>query len=514
MLNKEFFRELSASDEEFDIEEILELSENVEDAVSYDIDLLKSTVQSDCDILHEMEKTTCCISADCDPKLVALTQELVSIVQQAESEAIDDSDYQQKRKVLIFSHYEDTIDWIEGYLKSVIETSSELACYKTHMVSVSGTDVRNGINRENAIYGFAPLSSGAPPDLSEDKYDLLLSTDVLAEGMNLQQCRNIINYDLPWNPMRLVQRHGRIDRIGSPHDKVYLRTIFPDDQLEALLNLEERVRRKLAQAAASVGVEDAPIEEASTREQSFAETREEIERLHRQDASIYESGGTEGATQTGEEYRQELRTALGKYGESLQELPYRIGSGIVKGTQSGHFFCAVVDERIYLRFVPSEVTEGIVTELGSCLRLIECTEDTPRNLKLEMALDAYKAWDKAKLSIFDAWMYETDPANLQPKVRKLNREVAAFIRENPPEGVDQNTIKRCLDAVESPWSRREENQLREVWQEQSGTLSEKSRRLIECIEQIGAEPFQPPEPLPPISHDDIHLICWLAIESL
>jgi len=81
--------------------------------------------------------------------------------------------------------------------------------------------------------------------------------------------------------MRLIQRHGRIDRIGSPHRTVFLRTFFPDRQLDALLNLEERVRRKLAQAAASVGVEDAPIELGATGEQTFAETRGEIERLRR-----------------------------------------------------------------------------------------------------------------------------------------------------------------------------------------------------------------------------------------
>ena len=59
-----------------------------------------------------------------------------------------------------------------------------------------------------------------------DEIDILISTDVLAEGVNLQQARHIINYDMPWNPMRLVQRHGRIDRIGSQHKRVFLRTIL------------------------------------------------------------------------------------------------------------------------------------------------------------------------------------------------------------------------------------------------------------------------------------------------
>ena len=93
--------------------------------------------------------------------------------------------------------------------------------------------------------------------------------------MNLQQCRNIINYDLPWNPMRLVQRHGRIDRIGSTHRDVYLRCYFPDVRLDAILELESRIRRKLAQAAAAVGVEHEVIPGAPTSEIVFAETRED-----------------------------------------------------------------------------------------------------------------------------------------------------------------------------------------------------------------------------------------------
>ena len=92
-----------------------------------------------------------------------------------------------------------------------------------------------------------------------DDFDILITTDVLAEGVNLQQCCHIINYDLPWNPMRLVQRHGRVDRIGSRHQEVFLRTIFPTDRLDALLDLEQRILDKLALATRSIGVAS-PIE--------------------------------------------------------------------------------------------------------------------------------------------------------------------------------------------------------------------------------------------------------------
>jgi superfamily II DNA/RNA helicase len=132
---------------------------------------------------------------------------------------------------------------------------------------------------------------------------------VLTEGVNLQQCRNIINLDIPWNPMRLVQRHGRIDRIGSLHPRVFLRTIFPAERLDQLLNLEQRILAKIAMAAASIGV-TSPVDGAAHGQQVFTETREEIERLLREDPTLYERGGTANATQSGEEYRQPPHTAL------------------------------------------------------------------------------------------------------------------------------------------------------------------------------------------------------------
>src|SRR5690606_6934905 len=103
--------------------------------------------------------------------------------------------------------------------------------------------------------------------------------------MNLQQAARIINYDLPWNPMRLVQRHGRIDRIGSPHSEVYLRCVFPDRRLDDLLGLEERLHRKIKQAAAAVGVGEI-LPGSTTADVTFAETREEIERLLAEDPTI------------------------------------------------------------------------------------------------------------------------------------------------------------------------------------------------------------------------------------
>jgi hypothetical protein len=513
VLRKTFFQELSAAegDDEL-IDELIECGDHTEPTGLYNLDMLRRDAQADRDLLARLHKRTAHVKPDNDTKLAALVEELVRVVEQAREDSVTPEDERRARKVLIFSFYEDTVNWVEGFLDRLIERDKRLSCYRGRMASVAGNEVRHGVSRRDAIWGFAPESSGAPPGSQEDKFDLLVCTDVLAEGLNLQQSCNIINFDLPWNPMRLVQRHGRIDRIGSPHKRVFLRTYFPDKQLDALLNLEARVRRKLAQAAASVGVEVAPIERGAEGQQSFTETREEIERLRQNDASIYERGGTMSSAQTGEEYRQELRKALMKRGDEIRSLSWKAGSGMAKGKHRGHFFCATVGKRVYLRFVPLD-GGGLVTEVGTCLRMVECVEETPMVMPQDLKHTAFSAWQKARQNIFASWTYETDPANLQPRVPALNRAVAEHLRQYAAPGTDQQRLARCLEAVEAPCSVREQKLLRTVFEKDFPSADAKSLALVVEIERIGLEPFHAPEPLPPIQPEDVHLICWMAIES-
>ena len=295
------------------------------------------------------------------------------------------------------------------------------------------------------------------------------------------------------------------------------------DRLDRLLDLERRILDKLAMAAASVGVA-APIEGAAQGGQVFAETREEIEKLMAEDASLYERGGTAGAAQTGEEYRQTLRKALDRDRERIESLPWKVGSGMRKGARRGMFFCAVVGresdfERTYLRFVaaaddwnPRKGGDAIERELGTCLRLIECAADTPTWYPEGLRERAHGFWDVAQDDILLDWMRETDPANLQPSIRPLNHRVAAFIRANPPSDMSEDHSNRALDILESPWPRREEMLLRE-WFDTSGREGGAlSRFLIDRVLETGLEPVVPPRPLPPISSEDIELLCWVGIE--
>jgi len=372
-----------------------------------------------------------------------------------------------------------------------------------------------------AVEQFAPESSGSRT--GEDLVDILITTDVLAEGVNLQQCRHIVNYDMPWNPMRLVQRHGRIDRIGSKHKEIFLRTIFPADRLDALLHLEERIVNKLAMAASSVGVVS-PIENIQSKQQVFSESREEIEKLMRGDASLFIRGGTKSSTQSGEEYRQTLRQGIKDCSEEfLVNLAWKSGSGFKSEEFNGYFFCAKVGDRTYLRLITTDDNWAVLNEeendeqvifgeIGTCLRIIECANDTELFFPDECLDHVYEAWESIRDNIWDEWTIQTDPINLQPKVRPLNLKVRDFLRKTESIDTEQKKLERAIDILESPWPRRDENLLRH-WFEEDESDDLKVVHLIDNILSSGLEPFKLVEPLPPINKDDIKLIVWMALKK-
>lgn len=522
---REFFQENSIADDQ-DIDELLMNESIMQDISNYDIDRFKSDLKNDYEILISIKKEIT-IDQRKSSKLAELSKLLKSIILDAEENSIDDQDARQKRKVMIFSYFEETTSWIKDYLETVLSNDPELEPYKGKLAVVTGqTQEWEGLSKDEVIDRFAPISMEAKEG-TEDKYDLMVCTDVLAEGLNLQQCRNIINYDLPWNPMRLVQRHGRIDRLKSPHPEVFMYSFFPDNRLDDLLQLEQRIRNKIAIASASIGVEVTPIVDGAESDLIFSDTIEEIQKIYQEDATIFEKGGTDSATQTGEIYRAELRRAIHQKGIDVSSLPNRIGSGLRKsingGIESGYFFCANIafrenDEiksRTLLRFVPKNLSEDseIITELASCLRIIECSEESEGLDVLDHMNNAYEAWMHAKSSIFDWWHLQTDPANLQPNIPKINRDVSDFLFNNPPKDIDYEAFNSILSSVEAPWRERDCRLLREIWKLDFDSDEHKAIALCKRIEEIGVEPYVAPKPLVNIEEADINLICWMYIES-
>lgn len=487
--------------------------EYLEDASGYDIERMTGHALRDRDLLDGFAARARTVTRAADPTLAALAEELAVIADQARREGIGAADERDRRKVLVFTYFADTVEWIIGFLKEAVLRDERLAPYRDRIASHTGS---GGQARDPAI-DFAP-DTAAPGLGRPDLYDLLVTTDVLAEGVNLQQARHIINYDLPWNPMRLVQRHGRIDRIGSKHRDVFVRCIFPDARLDALLGLEERLNRKIAHAAASVGVGEVIPDQQRRLDRSFTETREEIERLRAEDAAIFERGGTEMGAQSGEEFRAELRSAMRDpdIAYTVPRLPWGTGSGMAarSGGESGHIFCARIgdDPSPVFRFVGA--SGDVATDTLGCLWLARPAEgfETPRVLDATAAEAAFKAWEDAQSDIVDRWNHFADKANLEPRIPAALRQAAEIVRSHPPPTLKDDEIAAAVDSLQAPYTERIIRLVRMALRS-APTPADQAAAVLRIVEEQGLQPQPVPEPLPEITADDVHLVCWQALTA-
>jgi hypothetical protein len=508
VLGSEALAELAETDSDEEWLEILAEGEQL-DAGEVDVPRLRAAVRGDRELLEGLRTQAARVTASNDPKLRLLVEELAVIAARAGADGASEEDIRNRRKVIVFSYFADTVRWIRDHLLDALASDRRLAVYRGRMAMVTGDED----GRKTAVYGFAPVSSEAPAGYDEDRFDILLTTDVLAEGMNLQQAARIVNYDLPWNPMRLVQRHGRIDRIGSPHREVFITCVFPDRQLEALLALEDRIRRKLAQAAASVGLDSEILPGIEVVDHTFADDVAEIRRLRSGDATLFQLAGEDPRAHTGEEYRQELRRALQDREAELRALPGGAGSGLRRGRVRGHFFCARVDDRVLLRFVPLDRSKPIERDALACLRTITCDPGTARVLPESLRESAYGSWERARTDILTEWAKASDPATLQPPIRPLFRQAAEHLRRfRPPEMTQADQIA-LIEALEAPRGMRDERALRKVFRPDGHEGEQSSREIARVVRERGFQPWKPPAPLPSIDAEDVTLVVWMGVEA-
>ena len=166
-------------------------------------------------------------------------------------------DGKTNRKLLVFTTFKDTAVYL---YKELADLAMEL---KLNMAMVSGdvTQTTYGNKDFNAILtNFAPRARGRVSGV-RDNIDLLIATDCISEGQNLQDCDAVLNYDIHWNPVRIIQRFGRIDRIGSRNTAVKMINYWPTEDMEVYLRLQSRVESRMALADAAASGDDDPLNE-------------------------------------------------------------------------------------------------------------------------------------------------------------------------------------------------------------------------------------------------------------
>lgn len=154
-------------------------------------------------------------------------------------------------KVLVFSFFSDTVD----YLKEKLLASPSALVTELNAGFVSG---KNKDDAGSLAGRFSPNAKEYKLEEDETELQYLFATDVLSEGQNLQDCGVIVNYDLHWNPVRMIQRNGRINRLGSQHKEVYIHNLFPADEIDQYLGLVKRLESKIEVINFCVGL-DQPV---------------------------------------------------------------------------------------------------------------------------------------------------------------------------------------------------------------------------------------------------------------
>ncbi|MYH08920.1 MAG: hypothetical protein F4143_01905 [Gemmatimonadales bacterium] len=246
-------------------------------------------------------------------------------------------------------------------------------------------------------------------------------------------------------------------------------------------------------------------------QQVFADDREQIEGLRRGDSSLFERGGEGVHAHSGEEYRQELRKGIERWGGRIRDLAWGVGSGFVGGDRTGHVFCARVFDRVFMRFVPADPDAKIERDTLTCLGILSCAEHTERALSEAFAEGAFGAWERARRDIYEEWMLATDPATLQPGIRPLFRAAADHVRMHPAPELSVEDRDRVADALEAPWGIRQERRLREVFVSEEVAPGELTRKIADVVNELGLQPWRPPEPLDPIGEDEVDLIVWMGV---
>ena len=287
----------------------------------YNVDDMLDETLDDLEQLAEFLRLVKDVRPDRDSKLTALAKLL------AEDKEL------KGRKVIIFTEFSDTAEYLEHHLKDKGFKNVE---------RIDGSS--NQKQRSASIHRFAPYYNDATPPSEDKAINILIATDVLAEGLNLQDANRLINFDLHWNPVRLMQRIGRVDRRMNPdteakiikahpeqagtRNTVMYWNFLPPDELETLLRIYNRVNRKTVVISKAFGIEGKKLLKPDDDFDPIKEINEQFE------------GEQSGSERLALEY-QELAKEHPELIDKLPKFPLKTFSGkeSPKSDTKGVFFC-------------------------------------------------------------------------------------------------------------------------------------------------------------------------------
>jgi superfamily II DNA or RNA helicase/sulfur relay (sulfurtransferase) DsrC/TusE family protein len=318
-------------DEEFEWRE----RENYYDAKKFEVEKLKEDLEKDIKVFTEIKEAIKDITPKDDDKL----QKLIEILNKEPIKG---------KKVVIFSAFESTVKYLYENLKDRFEKVDYVA---------GGERILTKIKR------FAPKANKAKIN-PEEEIQILIATEILSEGLNLQDAQVVINYELHWNPVRIIQRIGRIDRIGSEHSEIYVYNFFPETKAEKEIKIEDKVNRRINEIIQNFGYDEKTIhlEEPVVRKKLFEIYTEKPEGLEepeeKSDSKYFEFEFYKLIKEYPEEYKLALELPA-----MVNVAKYSQVQGLIVFCKAGNYY------RLKLTDLKGDVINSNDWEI---LKLLEC----------------------------------------------------------------------------------------------------------------------------------------------
>jgi superfamily II DNA or RNA helicase len=471
-------RMLEEDDEiaEGDWNEFLQSLESI-DTEAYDLSLIKQHVEADVRMLEKLLRDLDGLTERHDDKLQALLAWL-----QGEGAG---------KKVLLFSYYKDTARYVYEYLRQQLP-QREIALITGGMPAEQ---------RRDAVRRFAPRANRYTLQPHEREIEILVATDALSEGQNLQDASVIVNYDLHWNPVRMVQRIGRIDRIGSEHNTIEVYNFIPEDALEELLGLMERLHEKLQAINRTVGLDASVLGEAPNPMDFNT-----LQRIAAEDAQVLDE--LEGASELniGEFLLEDLLRFLGELGEEqLGRMP--LGRGAAKRAatpdQRGFFvaFRHIRTEQQYWLFEKDDGTRTM--RRLEAIRPIRTTCDEP-----PAPLPPAEQTEQKLTALRDYLVQQINRQVHRPQeLLTVQKQIVLYLDAQPHASLRNELLGYFRQSLPKTDLR----ELGDLWRK---IQAQEPRRVMEALKAFADAhpPIQTSAPrLEPTKPEDLECIAWMWV---
>lgn len=397
-------------------------------------------------LLFEMNKVT----PEHDLKL----NELFHLIINKVNNPINDGNH----KVIIFSAFADTADYIYKSISGNLKNHYGLESCK--ITGTGSNECTINISKEfnNLLLNFSPMSKhrNELSPSSNDDIDILIATDCISEGQNLQDCDYLINYDIHWNPVRIIQRFGRIDRIGSKNKVIQLINFWPNISLDDYINLKNRVENRMLMMDISGTGEDNVL----TNKSSDTEYRKvQLQKLKEEVVDIEDMNNGISITDLGlNDFRMDLVEYV-KHNNNLEQVPFGLHSVVQENKKLG-----VEKGVIYvLKNINNEVNIDSMNQLHPfyLVYIKENGEILSNHLNVKSTLDILrtisKGHDKPIKSAYNIFNEFTDDGkNMKLYSKLLNKSIDSIINIKEENDIDslfrtggttmlQNNIKGLED---------------------------------------------------------------------